>query len=63
VGDISQTGTVERLLNETVSAFGRPRHPINNAGDLIRRYPLRKRLTTFFDAQIATNVAGVRRLP
>jgi 3-oxoacyl-[acyl-carrier protein] reductase len=58
-GDISQTGTVERLLNETVSAFGRLDILINNAGDLIRRYPIAETSDDFFDAQIATNVKPV----
>jgi 3-oxoacyl-[acyl-carrier protein] reductase len=58
-GDISQDGTIERLLNETVSTFGRLDILINNAGDLIRRYPIAETPDSFFDTQIATNVKPV----
>ena len=58
-GDISQPGTVDRLLEETVTAFGRLDILINNAGDLIRRYPVAETPDEFFDAQIAINVKPV----
>ena len=58
-GDISQPGTVDRLLEQTVTAFGRLDILINNAGDLIRRYPVAETPDDFFDAQIATNVKPV----
>jgi 3-oxoacyl-[acyl-carrier protein] reductase len=58
-GDIGQQGIAERLLSETVRAFGRLDILINNAGDLIKRYPVADMSDEFFNQQIAVNVRPV----
>ncbi len=58
-GDISEPGAVERLLSETIEAFGRLDVLINNAGDLIQRHPVSEMSDEFFDQQIAVNVRPV----
>lgn len=58
-GDIRDPRIVERLIEETVKAFGRLDVLINNAGDLLRRYPVPDMTDEFFDDQIAVNVRPV----
>src|SRR5215475_9220590 len=57
--DIAEPGAVERLLRETVEAFGRLDILVNNAGDLIKRCPVAEMSDDFFDQQIAINVRPV----
>jgi 3-oxoacyl-[acyl-carrier protein] reductase len=58
-GDIAKLGTVERLVAEAEVALGGLDILINNAGDLIARYPLTETSDDFFDQQIATNIRPV----
>jgi 3-oxoacyl-[acyl-carrier protein] reductase len=58
-GDVAEPGTVERLIDETVAAFGRIDVLINNAGDLIERRPLADTPDALFDHHIALNVRAV----
>ena len=58
-GDIAKHGTVERLVADAEAALGGLDILINNAGDLIARYPLTETSDEFFDQQIATNIRPV----
>ena len=55
-GDIAEPGVVERLIAETVAAFGRLDVLVNNAGDLLERRPVTETTDALFDAHIAVNV-------
>jgi 3-oxoacyl-[acyl-carrier protein] reductase len=58
-GDVAERGVVERLIAETVQAFGRIDVLINNAGDVIGRYPISETSDEFFDRQITLNYRSV----
>lgn len=58
-GDVAERGVVERLIAETVQAFGRIDVLINNAGDVIGRYPIPETSDEFFDRHIALNYRSV----
>jgi 3-oxoacyl-[acyl-carrier protein] reductase len=58
-GDIAEPGTVERLIAETVSAFGRLDVLVNNAADLIERRPVADTPDELFERHIALNVRPV----
>jgi len=58
-GDIAVPGTVDRLVAETVAAFGRLDILINNAADLIERRPVADTDEALFDRHIALNVRPV----
>jgi 3-oxoacyl-[acyl-carrier protein] reductase len=55
-GDVGEPGTVERLIEETVAAFGRIDVLINNAGDLLERRPAADTPDELFDRHIAVNI-------
>jgi 3-oxoacyl-[acyl-carrier protein] reductase len=58
-GDVTETGTVERLLADTVRGFGRLDVLINNAGDVIARHPVTESTDAFFDRHVALNIRPV----
>ena len=58
-GDVSERGVVERLIVQTVQAFGRIDVLINNAGDLIERRPVADTSDELFDRHIAVNIRPV----
>jgi 3-oxoacyl-[acyl-carrier protein] reductase len=58
-GDIAEHGVTERLVSEADAAFGGLDILINNAGDLIARYPVLETTDEFFDRQVATNIRPV----
>jgi 3-oxoacyl-[acyl-carrier protein] reductase len=58
-GDVTETGTVERLLAETVNRFGRLDILINNAGDVVARHLVIETTDAFFDRQVALNIRPV----
>jgi 3-oxoacyl-[acyl-carrier protein] reductase len=58
-GDIAEPGMVERLIEQTVAAFGRIDILVNNAADLIERRPAAETDDTLFDQHIALNVRPV----
>jgi 3-oxoacyl-[acyl-carrier protein] reductase len=58
-GDIAQPGVVERLIRETVDAFGRLDVIINNAGDQISRVGIADFPDELFERHIAINVRPV----
>jgi 3-oxoacyl-[acyl-carrier protein] reductase len=55
-GDVAERGVVERLIKETVQAFGRIDILINNAGDLIERRPAADTSDELFEQHITLNV-------
>src|SRR5947208_12871803 len=55
-GDIAEPGTVERLVAETVSRFGRMDILINNAGDQISRVNIADITDELFDRHVAVNI-------
>ncbi len=57
--DIAERGAVERLISETDAAFDGFDILINNAGDLIARYPVVETTDEFFAQQVATNIRPV----
>src|SRR5216684_4516400 len=61
-GDVTETGTVERLLAETVRGFGRLDILINNAGDVIGRHLVTETTDAFFDRQVALPASEARAL-
>lgn len=58
-GDIAVPGTAERLIAETVAAFGRLDILINNAADLLERRPVADTEDALFERHMATNVRPV----
>ncbi len=58
-GDIRTPGTLERLIEETVSRFGKLSILINNAGDLIERRPVAETSDEMFDQHVALNMRPV----
>ena len=58
-GDIAERLAVERLIEETVAAFGRIDVLVNNAADLIERQPAADTEDALFDRHIALNVRPV----
>lgn len=64
-GDVGEPGTIERLIDQTIRHFGRLDILINNAGDVIRRYPVAETPDELFERHIAVNIrpvfAGCRR--
>lgn len=58
-GDVGAPGTTDRLIDETVRHFGRLDVLINNAGDLIQRYPVAETPDDLFERHIAVNVRPV----
>ncbi len=55
-GDIGDPGTVERLIDETVAAFGRIDVLINNAGDLLERRHAADTPDALFERHVAVNI-------
>jgi 3-oxoacyl-[acyl-carrier protein] reductase len=55
-GDVAAPGTVERLLAETVAAFGRIDVLVNNAGDVIERRPAAETADEMLDRHVALNI-------
>ena len=58
-GDIAELGTMERLVQEMAAHFGRLDVLINNAGDLIERYPATETSDELFDRHVAINMRPV----
>ena len=58
-GDVAVPGTPERLIAEAVAHFGRLDVLINNAGDLIARYPVADTPDDMFEQQVAINLRPV----
>jgi 3-oxoacyl-[acyl-carrier protein] reductase len=58
-GDVAQRGVAERLVEETVTAWGRLDILINNAGDQITRCPIDDTPDELFDRQMNINVRSV----
>ena len=55
-GDIAELGTMERLVQEMAAHFGRFDVLINNAGNLIERYPATETSDELFDRHVAINM-------
>ena len=55
-GDIAEPDTVDRLVAETVSRFGRMDILINNAGDQISRVNIADITDELFDRHVAVNI-------
>jgi 3-oxoacyl-[acyl-carrier protein] reductase len=64
-GDLAEPNMIENLIDRTVQHFGRLDILINNAGDVIRRYPVAETPDELFDQHVAVNIrpvfAGCRR--
>lgn len=58
-GDIAEPGTVDRLVAETVSLFGRLDILINNAADQISRVDIADTSDELFDRHVAVNIRPV----
>jgi 3-oxoacyl-[acyl-carrier protein] reductase len=58
-GDIASVDTPDRLIAETVAAFGRLDVLINNAGDQISRVSLANVADELFDRHVAINIRPV----
>jgi len=58
-GDIAEPGTVDRLIAETVTRFGRLDILINNAGDQISRVDIADTPDELFDRHVAVNIRPV----
>ena len=58
-GDVSEPGVVERLIEQTVAAFGRIDILVNNAADLLERRPVADTDDALFERHIALNVRPV----
>jgi 3-oxoacyl-[acyl-carrier protein] reductase len=58
-GDIAEPETVDRLVAETVSRFGRMDILINNAGDQISRVDIVDTPDELFDRHVAVNIRPV----
>jgi 2-deoxy-D-gluconate 3-dehydrogenase len=60
-GDLADPATADRIVNETLSAFGRVDILVNNAG-IIRRRAAAEHTDDDWDAVIAVNLSSVFRL-
>ncbi len=58
-GDVAEPGLVERLIAQTVAAFGRIDVLVNNAADLLERRPVADTDDALFDRHMALNVRPV----
>ncbi len=58
-GDIADPGTVDRLVAETVSGFGRLDVLINNAADQISRVDIAEVPDELFDRHVAVNIRPI----
>lgn len=58
-GDIAERGTAERLVAETVAAFGRLDVLVNNAADLLERRPAAETPDELFDRHVAVSIQPV----
>lgn len=58
-GDVGEPGVAERLVADTIKAFGRLDILINNAGDVIARHPVADTSDAFFERQVAVNIRSV----
>lgn len=58
-GDIAEPSTMDRLVAETVSRFGRLDILINNAGDQISRVDIADTSDELFDRHVAVNIRPV----
>jgi 3-oxoacyl-[acyl-carrier protein] reductase len=58
-GDIAELGTMERLVQEMAAHFGRFDVLINNAGNLIERYPATETSDELFERHVAINMRPV----
>ena len=55
-GDIAEPGIIERLIEETVTAFGRIDILVNNAGDQISRNHVAEASGEWFGRDVAVNI-------
>ncbi|WP_026870744.1 SDR family NAD(P)-dependent oxidoreductase [Inquilinus limosus] len=60
-GDVTRPETAQRLVEQTVSAFGRLDVLVNNAGALVKRTPVAEYTDEFVDAVLDVNVRHVVR--
>lgn len=58
-GDVSEPGVVERLIEQTVDAFGHIDVLVNNAADLLERRPVADTDDAQFDQHVALNIRPV----
>jgi len=58
-GDVSESGMVESLIEQTVAAFGRIDVLVNNAADLLERRPVADTEDALFDRHMALNIRPV----
>lgn len=58
-GDVSEPGVVDRLIEQTVAAFGRMDILVNNAADLLERRPVADTDDALFERHMALNVRPV----
>ena len=60
-GDVTKPETAQRLIEQTVAAFGRLDVLVNNAGALVKRTPIAEYTDEFVDAVLDVNVRHVVR--
>jgi 3-oxoacyl-[acyl-carrier protein] reductase len=60
-GDVTRPETAQRLIEQTVAAFGRLDVLVNNAGALVKRTPIAEYTDAFVDAVLDVNVRHVVR--
>jgi 3-oxoacyl-[acyl-carrier protein] reductase len=60
--DVTQPAAAQRIVDQTLDAFGRLDVLINNAGALIRRTPVAEYTEEFIDTMLELNVKQVIRL-
>ncbi len=60
-GDVRKAEVAAGLIGQTVKAFGRLDILINNAGDIVKRAPIRDATDDLYDAIMDLNARGMRR--
>jgi 3-oxoacyl-[acyl-carrier protein] reductase len=58
-GDVTEKADVQRIIDETVAAFGRLDVLVNNAGDVVERKPFDASDDAFIDQVMALNARSV----
>jgi len=58
-GDVSRTSEVQRIVEETVAAFGRLDGLVNNAGGMVARVPYQEMTDEHYDAVMDLNARSV----